>query len=898
MKNLQNIDLNKNELQNARLQNLAAAPESPVEGQFYFNTIDKTMYMFAGGVWKNALYSYTGETFTTALKQKLDAIASGATKVEKSLTNGNIKINGSEVVVYAHPGSGTNPHGTTKGDVGLGNVPNVATNDQTPTYTVATALSALTSGEKLSAAFGKIAKAVTDLIAHLANKSNPHGVTKSQVGLGSVENKSSATILNELTKAKIVEKLGFTPAQINIGADADKGTATGSKIVYIAADTKKIWLDNAANAWVQVGGQDTIAWGSITGKPSTFTPPVASSTQLGGIKVGENLSMTGGVLSANNNPSSCLIKQQRFVATEGQKTFTLTSGYYQPGHGGLSVFINGVKQSSGIFVETSSTVFTLKSGVNAGDVILAEYMQLINIEPYPVHGAEHIAGGADPIPNATGSAAGLMSNTDKTRVDNLYKRIAAFAVTTGTTSAYKASVPGAALVSGTMIILMFNAANAANATLNVNGLGAKPIYYKGAAIPASRAPANAVIQLLYDTTQVSTGAWHLVYSYDSNTTYSLATASANGLLSKEDFAKLAKVSAAEMDCIAGVTSDIQTQLNGKAASNHGNHVPAVQTADARKFLRNDNTWQSLPAGTTGQTGIVQLNDNINSTSVAQAATANAVKKAYDKANHSHPYIATSQKGATGGVAELDAAGKVPASQLPSFVDDVIEGYLSGGKFYKESAHTTEISAEAGKIYTDLSTNKVYRWSGSAYVVISDTIALGETSSTAYRGDRGKIAYDHSQLKSGNPHGVTKTNVGLGNVPNVATNDQTPTYTATTTLSALTSGEKLSAAFGKLAKAVADLITHLADTTKHITAAERTTWNARTKKYSADIGNGTATEFTVTHNLGTQDVTVMLREKASPYEMVLCDVQITSTSAIKLLFAVAPSANQYRVTVTG
>lgn len=107
-------------------------------------------------------------------------------------------------------------------------------------------------------------------------------------------------------------------------------------------------------------------------------------------------------------------------------------------------------------------------------------------------------------------------------------------------------------------------------------------------------------------------------------------------------------------------------------------------------------------------------------------------------------LKTSQKGAVNGVAELDASGKVPASQLPGYVDDVVEGYLSGGKFYEESGHTTKITGESGKIYVDLSTNKTYRWSGSAFVVISETLALGETSSTAYRGDRGKIAYDHSQ----------------------------------------------------------------------------------------------------------------------------------------------------------
>ena len=88
-------------------------------------------------------------------------------------------------------------------------------------------------------------------------------------------------------------------------------------------------------------------------------------------------------------------------------------------------------------------------------------------------------------------------------------------------------------------------------------------------------------------------------------------------------------------------------------------------------------------------------------------------------------------------------GKVLSSQLPSYVDDVIEGYYYDSKFYEDSAHTTEITGETGKIYIDLSTEKTYRWSGTAYAEISASLALGETSSTAYRGDRGKAAYDHS-----------------------------------------------------------------------------------------------------------------------------------------------------------
>ena len=113
-------------------------------------------------------------------------------------------------------------------------------------------------------------------------------------------------------------------------------------------------------------------------------------------------------------------------------------------------------------------------------------------------------------------------------------------------------------------------------------------------------------------------------------------------------------------------------------------------------------------------------------------------------------IPATEKGSAGGVAELDANGMVPSAQLPSYVDDVLE-YASQSAF--------PATGEAGKIYVALDTNKTYRWSGSAYVEISESLALGETSSTAYRGDRGKTAYDHSQVTSGNPHNVTAAEVG-------------------------------------------------------------------------------------------------------------------------------------------
>ena len=87
-----------------------------------------------------------------------------------------------------------------------------------------------------------------------------------------------------------------------------------------------------------------------------------------------------------------------------------------------------------------------------------------------------------------------------------------------------------------------------------------------------------------------------------------------------------------------------------------------------------------------------------------------------------------EMGAPNGVATLDSAGLVPASQLPSYVDDVLE-FSSISQFPQ--------TGEKDKIYVDLSSNLIYRWSGTQYIEISKSLALGETSTTAYAGDKGK-----------------------------------------------------------------------------------------------------------------------------------------------------------------
>lgn len=250
---------------------------------------------------------------------------------------------------------------------------------------------------------------------------------------------------------------------------------------------------------------------------------------------------------------------------------------------------------------------------------------------------------------------------------------------------------------------------------------------------------------------------------DSNTVYGNATASAAGLMSAADKAKLDGVAAGSnhvaVDAELSTTSTnpvqnkvIKSALDGKSNTGH--------THDDRYYTESEiNTKLNAKANSSHTHTKAQITDFPTS---MPASDVYAWAKAASKPSYTISEV-------SGNLSASRISGTIASANLPSYIDDVLE-YASLSKF--------PTTGESDKIYTALDTNKIYRWSGSAYVVISETVALGTTHSSAGYGDESRAAYNHSTKTSGNPHHVTKTDVGLGNVNNTADSAKSVKYATT------------------------------------------------------------------------------------------------------------------------
>lgn len=158
----------------------------------------------------------------------------------------------------------------------------------------------------------------------------------------------------------------------------------------------------------------------------------------------------------------------------------------------------------------------------------------------------------------------------------------------------------------------------------------------------------------------------------------------------------------------------------------------TQTANGGNVITSI-TNVARPAGTTRDSSITPIRTLLNNGLSTNVLLADGTPKPVSD------FILATQKGAANGIVPLNASSLIDQTYLPSYVDDIIEGYKSGANFYKEVGLTTLITGETGKIYVDLTTgqnSKQYRWSGSAYIqitngLIANTNDVAEGSNNLY-----------------------------------------------------------------------------------------------------------------------------------------------------------------------
>ena len=302
----------------------------------------------------------------------------------------------------------------------------------------------------------------------------------------------------------------------------------------------------------------------------------------------------------------------------------------------------------------------------------------------------------------------------------------------------------------------------------------------------------------------------------------------NGITAMTGYAKPDSTGAiATTDNLNTAIGKLEKALDGKSSTSHnhdGSYLGKTATAAAATKLATARTINGVAFDGTA---------NITIT-----ANPNAHNQASNTINAMTGYVKANAVAAISATDSLNTAiGKL---------EKALDGKQAAGS-YAPASHTSDTTVH-------ITASERNAWNAKS------NLALGTTSSTAFRGDQGLTAYNHSQAAHAPANAQKNSDITKAEIE---------------------------------AKLTGAITSH----THNYAASNHNHNGVYTRKYVANIGNGSATSIRVTHNLGTEDVTITVRE-VSTKQVVMADVQIYDSNNIDILFATAPASGAYRVVVTG
>ena len=701
MKFYNNIDLLKNEIQNFRVQNLAAAPSNPVVGQHYFNTVDNTEYVYNGTAWIDALsqgdYTFTGGiqennrqvSLTAATREDIGGVVIGT----------NIDVNNGTISVKD------------------------ATNAQKGLIQIATDVEAAAGENETKAVNAK--QVETQIQTDIADK------------IELTDLSATGPVLYDNTTGVISGDFDATPTA-NSTKFISSGAVYANEVSGVAAhatDADKIVVTKAgADATITINDVAHAVKADQDEDGNNIKATYATKAEVADDITLEDLSATAPILY--NNETGVISAEFDSVPTAESNKLMKSKDI----KAALDELGDGAVTNVELKSTTTDTLTVTKGDGTAADIKIAKVDEASSLTGVTASAAElNILDGATLTTAELNYVDGVTSNIQN-QLDNKVEKNANITAGTATKITYDAKglVTAGANLSETDIpeLHLAKVTDVTATAAEVNQLA------EAGAVKADFVKLHDLTATATELNQIhESGVVKADLTKLHDITVTAAQINAIAEVDADDLAKLAAITATaeEINVLDGITATT-AQLNKAANLDNCDaadltklHNITVSAADLNKIndkLELDSISATGPALYDNTTGVISLDmDNAPTANSTKLVNSGNIKAALDDK------LDVTLKGAANGLAELDANGLVPAAQLPSYVDDVIDLVAiaatapavgaEGAKYYNSTdkkIYTSNGTAwgnaadpETGKIY--VANEMAYRWSGTALVQI-------------------------------------------------------------------------------------------------------------------------------------------------------------------------------------